>query len=313
MSAVLSAGAAVQANHFDAWQQVISGAFVPLRASGPQQARFRARIRSHHVGAVHLSEISASPHRVSRTSKLIRGGDSGQLKVSLQLRGNAVVCQDGRETLLAPGDFTLYDTSRPYTLNFDESFRSIVLMFPRELLRLRPSDLAGLRARRFDGRHGTGRLVRSLVQELCVREDAAGSRSGLLICDAVLDVLAAAVEDSAEPAAARGDLLGRLRSFIEEHLADPELGPEAIAAQNHISVRYLHKLFSADGVPVSGWIRARRLERCRRDLADPELAELPVSAIAGRWGLPNAAHFSRLFKATFGVSPREYRAAHLGG
>lgn len=309
----MSAVAAVQANHFEAWQQVITNAFVPLQASATRQGRFRARIRSNHIGAMHLSEISAAPHRVSRTSKLIRSGDAGQLKVSLQVRGSAVVCQDGRETVLAPGDFALYDTGRPYTLSFDDSFRAVVLMFPRELLRLRPSDLAGLRARRFDGHRGTGRLVRSLVQELCVREDAAGSRSGLLICDAVLDVLSAAVEEGVEPAVLRGDLLGRLRSFVEQHLADPELGPETIAVENHISVRYLHKLFSADGVPVSGWIRARRLERCRRDLADPELAELPVSAIAGRWGLPNAAHFSKLFKATFGVSPRDYRSAHLGG
>jgi hypothetical protein len=49
------------------------------------------------------------------------------------------------------------------------------------------------------------------------------------------------------------------------------------------------------------------LERCRRDLLDPSLGDVPVSAIAARWGLTNAAHFSRAFRAAYGASPVEYR------
>ena len=32
-----------------------------------------------------------------------------------------------------------------------------------------------------------------------------------------------------------------------------------------------------------------------------------MSGIGARWGLWDAAHFSRLFKATYGISPRAYR------
>jgi AraC-like DNA-binding protein len=59
---------------------------------------------------------------------------------------------------------------------------------------------------------------------------------------------------------------------------------------------------------VAGWVRQRRLERCRRDLLDPASAARPVSAVAARWGLVNAAHFSRAFRAAYGLSPVEYRA-----
>ncbi|MGH3774727.1 MAG: helix-turn-helix domain-containing protein [Pseudonocardiaceae bacterium] len=51
-------------------------------------------------------------------------------------------------------------------------------------------------------------------------------------------------------------------------------------------------------------------DRCRRDLLDPALADRPVSAIATRWGYPNAAHFSRAFRDAYGLPPREYRLAH---
>jgi AraC-like DNA-binding protein len=74
-----------------------------------------------------------------------------------------------------------------------------------------------------------------------------------------------------------------------------------------VSLRSLYKLFEGERTSVAGLIRERRLERCRRDLLDPWLAARPVSAIAARWGLPNAAHFSRAFRAAYGVPPVEYR------
>ena len=102
-------------------------------------------------------------------------------------------------------------------------------------------------------------------------------------------------------------LLLRTMTFIERHLGDAALTPGRIADAQHISTRYLHKLFEAEGTTVSAWIRHRRLHRCSNDLRDPALAGRSVSAIAARWGLPDAAHFSRLFRAAFGVSPRDFR------
>jgi len=47
------------------------------------------------------------------------------------------------------------------------------------------------------------------------------------------------------------------------------------------------------------------------DLADPALGGAPVSAVAARWGLPDSAHFNRLFKRTYGLPPAEYRRVCL--
>lgn len=74
-----------------------------------------------------------------------------------------------------------------------------------------------------------------------------------------------------------------------------------------MSLRALHALFEHHEATVSGWIRHRRLERSRRDLADPAQRDVPVSAVATRWGLVNHAHFSRAFRAAYGLSPVDYR------
>lgn len=84
-----------------------------------------------------------------------------------------------------------------------------------------------------------------------------------------------------------------------------------VAASHFISVRYLYRVFAMQNTTVVAWIRHRRLERCRKDLADPVFYAMPVSAVAARWGLLDSAHFSRLFRQTYGLPPAEYRRTCL--
>jgi AraC-like DNA-binding protein len=74
-----------------------------------------------------------------------------------------------------------------------------------------------------------------------------------------------------------------------------------------MSLRSLHQLFHDEGLTVAGYIRQRRLEECRRDLADPALAPRTVAAIAATWGFTNGADFSRAFRNAHGIPPAEYR------
>src|SRR6185437_7198589 len=103
----------------------------------------------------------------------------------------------------------------------------------------------------------------------------------------------------------------RVHSFIEQHLGEEDLSPGLVAAAHHVSVRYLHRLFEAEDTTVAAWIRRRRLDRCRRDLADPALSALPVSTVAAKWGITDPAHFSRLFRSAYGLPPAEYRRNFL--
>jgi AraC-like DNA-binding protein len=131
----------------------------------------------------------------------------------------------------------------------------------------------------------------------------------------VLDVVTVTLADRMDepvvaPDVRRGNLAERVHAFIESHLGEPELTPAAVAAAHHISLRYLHKLFEPEPHGVAGWIRQRRLERCRDDLLDPAQADRPVAGIAARWGFSSAAHFSRVFREAYGLPPAEFRRAY---
>jgi AraC-like DNA-binding protein len=104
----------------------------------------------------------------------------------------------------------------------------------------------------------------------------------------------------------------RIDEYIETNLDDPELDPRTVAAANNVSIRELHRLFEG-GRTVSEVIKARRLERCRRDLLDPTLADVPIYHIARRHGIVHNSYFSRAFKAAYGRTPREVRRAGVAG
>ncbi|MEV6810390.1 helix-turn-helix transcriptional regulator [Streptomyces sp. NPDC051132] len=80
-----------------------------------------------------------------------------------------------------------------------------------------------------------------------------------------------------------------------------------IADAHHLSARTVQRLFQQQGTTVSAFIREQRLNRCRRDLADPSLAHHSIRSVAARWGFPRPAEFTRTFQADTGLSPSQYR------
>jgi AraC-like DNA-binding protein len=163
------------------------------------------------------------------------------------------------------------------------------------------------------GRDGLGAPISSLARHLARHLEDYDPTGGARLAAALMDLLIVTLAERLDrlpaiaPATRRRALLASVQSFIDRRLGDPELSPSAVAAAHHISLRQLYRLFDTQPTGVAGWIRQRRLEQCRGDLLDPAFAHWSVSAIAARWGLMDAAHFSRAFRAAYGLPPAEYR------
>ena len=121
-------------------------------------------------------------------------------------------------------------------------------------------------------------------------------------------MLSAILDVESQPRTPREVLLQQLHAYIEANLGSPTLSPGSIAAAHFISVRRVHAIFAEQDTTVSTVIRQRRLARARTDLLDPALAPWTIAAFAARWGVDDGAHFSRVFKQAYGVSPSELRA-----
>jgi AraC-like DNA-binding protein len=295
--------------------------WVPMDFAGDDSPR--AEFRVSGFGPLQVVVLDVTPLTVSRTSQHIEQADPDLLKAYVSRGGTSVITQDGRRAEMRPGDLTFYDTQRPYEgiigTEPGQLVRGMTFMFPPSMLPLSRSRISELTATRIPATSGLGELTSQFLLQLARNVDHYTAAEAARLSTAALEVLATRlarvleIRDWGTLETRQHAMLTTIQAFICQHLGDPGLSPAAVATAHHMSLRSLHQLFHDEGLTVAGWIRARRMERCRRDLSDPLLESQPVAAIAIRWGFSSAADFSRAFRAAHGMPPAEYRrSARIG-
>jgi AraC family transcriptional regulator len=95
-----------------------------------------------------------------------------------------------------------------------------------------------------------------------------------------------------------------VRDYIRRHMDEP-LHRDLLAELAGYSVVHFHRIFTAHvGEGVNSYVRRVRMERAAQQLLRNEQ---PITAIALDSGYETPASFGKVFKQTFGVSPREFR------
>jgi AraC-like DNA-binding protein len=314
MSLVFDTTSMAPGERFDGWQEAAARCFFPMAIRRRTIEPFSGRLIGHELPSIDIVRVVATPNDCLRTPRDIAARDPEQLQLHILRRGRCEVTQDDRGDVLSPGTLTTLDSSRPWAIRAVEPFELLVLAVPKVLLRPFGDTLSAATAQAIPGDAGLGGLIVPFALGLADGlEDGSIGEGRDELGETLLGLLRALAVDgrgdrSSAPAPA---LLSQVKAHIERHLGDPALGPGPIAAAHFITPRYLHRLFRDEGCTVSEWIRRARMERSRRDLADPALAGETILAVATRWGMPDAAHFSRLFRAAYGCSPREFRAELL--
>ncbi|MFO1272128.1 MAG: helix-turn-helix domain-containing protein [Rubrivivax sp.] len=296
------------------WTDLVCDTYVQLECDAHGGRRsIEGEIVADRLSTLALSRVTASAQVVRRTPARIARVSEDFFLVSIQTRGRGVISQDGRDAVLEPGDFALYDSTRPYTLTFGGPFQQLVLMLPGPTLRTELRETQRLTATAVSGERGAGHLMIGMIRSLAAGIDTLAPESAAAVADSVTQILVAGL--SALPAARSQAPSQRtafhreqVKVFVRQHLRDPGLGVGRIAAALRLSPSSLHRVWAGEACSLTDWIWAQRLDAARRDLADPALAARSVSEIAFSWGFNDAAHFSRSFRARFGCAPREARA-----
>ncbi len=257
------------------------------------------------------------------------GPGTREIVLCTPLRGSLRLASEptGR---VGAGHLLLVDSHRPLGTVSAQGCELILLRIPRRLLPCGDDALACSTGRGHDGAKGTAALLLPLLRTLATRDfppgvSPHGPTTAVRLRNVLADLVACLVREIAEQGpdvdragsgSADREAADRVRTWLNSRLMDSRLRPDTVAAAHYMSVRRLHKLFEGESGTISRWTQQRRLEECRRELGRGDGGTVMVSSVAQRWGFVNAAHFSRAFRARFGMSPRawrELRAESTGG
>ena len=300
------------------WLETVCTQILPVKIDLRNDRIPKAGMSCSTIGALRVRDVvGGGDHVYTRATPDIRQGDPETVQIGMPLKGSSILVQDGREAVLNAGDLVVYDSSRPFTLVMQDQFRWQVFLLPKAKLQRSERELRQITALPFSSQASVSRVVAQYLHVLAAEASALENTPGATaLGESAADLISTLVRAHFGVPWGVADRDSVLRTQVLDYLdrnhGDVDLTTEHVAAAHGISGRRLHGLFEATGASVGERLRDIRLAAIRRDLVDPRLAHRSVARIAAAHGLRNPSAFTRLFRTTEGVTPREYRIAALG-
>jgi AraC-like DNA-binding protein len=300
---------------FEAWRQSISVVFDVAPLTPDAVDAFEASVQATHLGMLLLGDLHFSGQQFSRQrARVARDGLDHYLVQWYRGGGFVGQCDDGKDIEVRAGDITVLDLSRTLR-TFAQPSHVMSLIVPRVLA----DEAFGSRALDL---HGTvlrsetplGGLFSDHLLSLQRRLPAMELQDAPHVARASVQMLAACVRPTADTQdqaqeAIQGVTLERIQRHIARHLG-LALTPEVLCNEFGISRSVLYRLFEPLG-GVANYVQQRRLLQSFHTLSNPASRRLRVAEVAARMGFVSNAHFSRAFRAAFGMSPTDARAMAL--
>ncbi|MGH3278948.1 MAG: helix-turn-helix domain-containing protein [Trebonia sp.] len=300
-----------RADRFDWWREVLAETHVPwdLGSSRHASPAYRARVERRQVGALRIVDCSCDPCAGIRGAPQIAATPDEWAIVLFNLHGREIFEQNDGCSELGPGSALLWQSTRPARFTVLEPLRKRCLFIPRQELENRCPDFHRLTGMPLTSRTPETDLFNSFLAETIRTFPALGPDGKRTAARVTVELLAAALRPQCttlSPSSLHDALFLKICGYIDRHLREVPLRPRSIADAHHISLRTLQLIFAEHGETASDRIRRLRLDQCHADIAQ---SGRPIASVALSWGFVDPAHFSRVFRDQYGMSPREARAA----
>lgn len=291
----------------DYWVGAICEAFLEMDCSSREAEAFGGQLASRDIEELSVNQVIASTQDVYRTPAGIARSRRSHFYLIGQADRPWHVRQGGQVAHLRPGDAALVDAAVPYELHFPQGVHCVSVQLPRAWVAqwLGTPEACGPRVAWHD--QGWGRSLGALLVQLARDPDSAAAMPATLFEQHLGALMSAAFEPPPMEEGASIGLHGRLLTLMRAQLDQPGLRAEALAQEVGVSLRTLHRAFSAAGGTFAGTLRCLRIERAQALLTQPRLAHLGVGEIGRRCGFADASHFVREFQRNVGATPAVWR------
>jgi AraC family transcriptional activator of tynA and feaB len=233
-------------------------------------------------------------------------------------QGELQVANSGGSYATKAGRCALIDADEPFftraLVGERGSFECALAVVPEHLV-LTHMPWAKMLNTSFEVGAGYRQVVTTLLNLLCFEGDHMSRRTAEPLAEAFLHSISDSIGDHIASCAPSSSLLDKrfndIQACIQKFLTCADLTCDRVAAYCGISPRYLCYVLKANNTSFSDLLWNQRLPKAREWLVADSFQRYPIHKIASMAGFKSAAHFSRMFKSVYQVSPKEYRAKHL--
>jgi AraC-like DNA-binding protein len=312
MPTVISTESYLPNERLPIWRSFLSRVCGSFDVEPLGRADFSGAIATATLGGLSYKTIWGTDSRIVRSSLAASRHGGGQFYFIVQIDGIGELRQAGAEAILHPGEAALIDGDRASEFVFLHGCRKLVLHIPSPLLKAYCRGCEPRLATRIEA-SGYAKALISLLRTAADQIGQFDGDSSRLVADQILSGVAHLVcgdrGDGPEPTRTTSPhTLENVKRLVRQSLADPDLTITRAASLAGMSSRKLQRLFQASGVTYGDWLRGERLRHCYFELVSSRERSVSITDLAFNWGFSDVSHFSRAFRAEFGVCARDVRA-----
>jgi AraC-like DNA-binding protein len=295
---------------FDSWREA-NASFLIHHIPPSRPASYEAEATTWSFGRLALTKAETPGGAYSRTAECLRRDGLDHWCFSMALQGSRVHRTRDQISMMQPGQIMLDSLAQPFEVARTRS-SWLFLYLPRDLL----PETSGLG---YDSRilnTPEGRLLAEHLRLLSAELPRMSASEAERMAEATQAMIALALAPGARaeqpvsgPVAAAQIM--RLRALIRANLGSATFGPARLCRLAGISRSQLYRLFEVHG-GVALCIQRERLAAAHRALSNPA-DQRSISEIGESVGLFDPSSFSRMFRRSYGVSPRELRLSTSAG
>jgi len=290
------------------WKDVIRQNLLDMNIASRDERGFRGHIAKYSFGPLKANFISVSEQRVWRAGTPQSRSSDGVFHLIHVRKGVQIAEHQGRKLTVEEGSCLLLDCRSSFDLNFPQGVDALVFEIRRDWLQGWLPAPEAAAACIIDGTSSWGATLSSALNNLTPSSIARLELSPTVIAEQIAVLLAlAAVPQCSTLTSHKRSLLRRVTEIVRERCQEPDLDPAAVAAAMGFSRRYVHVLLAAAGTTFSDELYAARLSRAERLLSDMRYDDWGVAEVAWRCGFHEPSHFTRRFRARYGLAPTAFR------
>ena len=310
MAVLLDTAHLPQSDRREALTRTVVEAGVMSRAALDDGEPVSARVCLWEFGTAAIFQLESSGISVVRTAKGVRSAPCEFVAIAQHGVGSGQLSTESTSRTVRSGQTVLCDVTQPFEYSWRGSGGTRTLQVPTDELAV-PTDVVR-RAGEHLARSPLYGLVSRHIHDMATDAEALSATAiagslGIASTDLIRALILSAAGDS--PAAREvleQTLITQVRAYVRQHLADPDLGPDTIATALAVSTRHLYRVCGDAQLHLEQWIISNRLERARMELSQTAADSSTIGAIARRWGFKDPTHFTRRFRAAYGMLPSQW-------
>lgn len=295
------------ADRVEKWESHNAKAIFGLKATSIDEQTLDATQINLNLPRLSIHHVSANAHVIERSTDIIRKKPTNSLLMFFALYGDAFFYYPDGVRTLGPGTAVLCDGDKPFVRGFARGLKEMVLVIPKSLFAEITDDATPYKGDPHVTTFGPSPQSAGYTSDIAALMSEALRESNssrlLEIENEIVDCLRGLYGGFTGSGAIAQ--FRALSNLIDRHLRNPKLSASLLAADLTISERQLSRILASEGHTLPAVLLERRLELAMRILSSTHSVRLTVAEVGGYCGFSSTEHFSRSFRARFGMPPSQ--------